>query len=49
MLTIQRCRDFLPPNEKLSDERVGQIRDNLYVLSEIMIDQYLQECKGKGI
>ena len=42
MLSLEECRKELGDVAKtMSDERILEVRDDLYTLSEIALDQYL--------
>lgn len=40
MLDLSECRQFLDPevSEELSDEKLAEVRDQLYGLAELAID-----------
>ena len=38
MLSIARCRSLLAPATRLTDERLGRVRDDLYALAHLAID-----------
>ena len=42
MLSIERVKEFLN-DSKLSDKEVEEIRDHLYMLSELMFEQWQAE------
>ncbi len=42
MLSIQRCREHLGETD-LSDKQIEEFRDNLYVLCETIIDDYIEK------
>lgn len=44
MLSIKKCREFLPKDTELTDDEVLKIRDALYELAEISLDSYFDEC-----
>ncbi len=46
MLSIEDCREHLGNDGKdLSDEELEKLRDSLYQLSEIILDDYLESLK----
>lgn len=46
MLSIQECKKRLP-SKKFSDEQIEEIREKLYQLANIFIDEYLS-IRAKG-
>ena len=44
MLSVERVKELLN-DPKLSDKEVEEIRDHLYMLSEIMFEQWMEDRK----
>ncbi len=44
MLSVEQCKKYLPVG-KYTDEEIEQMRDNLYQLADILVEEYL---KNKG-
>jgi hypothetical protein len=43
MLSIKECRELLDDVSKdMTDEKVLEVRDSLYELAEIVLDEYIQ-------
>jgi hypothetical protein len=40
MLSIAKCRELLEDDSRLSDHQVGQLRDQLYSLMNVLFDIY---------
>jgi hypothetical protein len=40
MLSLKDCRDLLGAKESLSDEEVVRLRDQLYVLANVLLDDW---------
>jgi hypothetical protein len=48
MLSIEKCREILKKEEiDMSDEKIKELRDSLYVLGEMALDQYFEDLKNK--
>jgi len=48
MLTVAQCRKILGNAAlKMTDEEIEQLRDTFIVLSDLVIDSYLEKRKGK--
>lgn len=46
MLSIEECRKLIPDDKKYSDKEIAEIRNILYGLGELALEDYLEE-KGK--
>lgn len=47
MLSIEKCRELLGDTAiDMPDEKITEIRDSLYTLGEISLDQYFEDLKG---
>lgn len=38
-LSLRQCRELLPPGFEIGDEELGRVRDALYNLAEVMLDE----------
>lgn len=48
MLSIEKCREELGDISKhMSDEEIIKIRDSLYALRELVLDDYFESLKKK--
>jgi hypothetical protein len=43
MFSVKRCRQLLPRDCDLSDQEIEALRDQIYLLSRVIIDQFLEE------
>ncbi len=48
MLSVERVKELLN-DPKLSDKEVEEIRDHLYMLSEIMFEQWMEDRKKERV
>lgn len=49
MIPIEKCKEILGDNAiDLSDEQIIELRDSLYVLGEMALEQYFEDYK-KGV
>lgn len=47
MFTIEKCREVLGYTAiDMSDEQITELRDSLYVLGEMALDQYFEDLKN---
>ena len=46
MLSIERCRELIPDNEKLTDAEIIKIRDSLYGMAELALECYFEDIKN---
>ncbi len=44
MLSIEKCKEYLGETD-LSDEQIEDLRDNLYVMVENILDNYIRQCR----
>lgn len=42
MLSVEQCRKYLPSG-KYTDEQVEQMRDELYQLADILVEDFLRQ------
>jgi len=45
MLSVEQCKKFIK-NSNYTDQQIEEIRDNLYQLAEILVDDYISK---KGV
>jgi hypothetical protein len=45
MLSLAELRKHLGPMAKLSDQQLGELREQLYVLAEVVMDQFLDATR----
>lgn len=45
MLTLEKCRKINPALSNLSDKELLRVRDELYTLGEIAMDDYLKKIR----
>jgi len=43
VLSVERCRRHLPPGLDLSDTELEAIRDALYAVAEVAVDQFISK------
>lgn len=48
MLSLEKCREYLGKDSKLSDEQLESLRTDLYALADIAINSYF-EFKKRGL
>lgn len=46
-ISIGRCRELLGPESPEKDIHVEAIRDCMYTLASIVIDEYVKKCGGR--
>lgn len=47
MLSIEKCRQVLGDRAiDMTDEQIMKVRDSLYALVEMTLDQYFEDFKG---
>ena len=46
MLSVEQCRKIHPPLEKLSDEEVILIRENLYEGAQLALEAWVKKNSG---
>ncbi len=44
MLSLEKCRELIG-DPKLSDKEITEIRENLYGLAELALEQYFRQKK----
>ncbi len=50
MLSIEKCREILGKEAvDMSDERIMELRDSLYVLGKMALDQYFEDTFKQSI
>ena len=52
MLSIEKCRELIPDSELYSDAEITKIRDNIYQLGELALEDYfrsIEESSGKEV
>lgn len=42
MLSIEECRKLIPGHEEYTDKQIEEIRDDLRVLAELALEQYIE-------
>ncbi len=48
MLSIEKCREILKKEAiDMPDDKIIELRDSLYALSEMALDQYFEDLKNK--
>lgn len=45
MLNIEECRELIPGHEEYTDEQILSIRDDLHILAELALENYLKDLK----
>lgn len=49
MISVEKCREELGEiSQHMSDEEIIKIRDNLYALGEMALDQYFENFKKQS-
>lgn len=49
MLSLEECRKYLPEEEfDMTDERLLELRDQLYGMAELALDDYFDSKKSKA-
>jgi hypothetical protein len=47
MLSIEKCREILKKEAiDMPDEKIKELRDSLYALGEMALDQYFEDLKN---
>jgi hypothetical protein len=46
MLSLEKCREILGPECKLSDAELEALRDQLYQLAEVAIEVYQEQLRA---
>ena len=47
MLSVEKCKKYLK-NSDYTEQQIEEIRDNLYQLAEILVDDYIQKKGAKN-
>jgi len=45
MLSIERCRELLSDSDKMTDEEIVALRNDLYKMTEVALESYFRENK----
>lgn len=45
MLTTEECRELITGHEEYTDEQILSIRDDLHILAELALENYLKDLK----
>lgn len=48
MLSIKECRELILDGQDYSDQEIGDIREDLYTLGELALDDYFRNGRKKG-
>lgn len=47
MLTLQKCREILGTDYELSEQELESLRNDLYMLAEVAIDEFIKLKESK--